>query len=281
MTGLVTYAANGGSAVGLRAAGGIAPTGRRDMLELIQDGDEALAAARAAAEEHVQRGELVEAPRLLAPLRPGKLLFCGVNYPGHLEENPGAVLPEVPFFFSKLPSAVIGPDEPIAMPSPTTQLDYEVELAVVIGRHGRRVARDAALDHVFGYTVVNDVSARDVQFKDAQITLGKNADTFCPLGPAIVPADEIPDPQALTLGADVNGEQRQHDHTANMLFDVARLIEFVSATITLEPGDIVTTGTPAGVGCFRDPPLWLAPGDRVTVTVDGIGSLSNPVVAAW
>lgn len=277
MTALVTYQAGDGAAVGVLADGQVYATGHSDMLELIAAGPEAWSALRDA-----DLGPMVSAARLLAPLpAPGKLLFCGVNYPGHLEENPVAVLPETPFFFSKLPSAVVGPEADIVLPSPENQVDYEVELAVVIGRRARNVTRENALDHVFGFTVVNDVSARDIQFKDMQITLGKNPDTFCPMGPSIVLADAIDDAQALGVRTRVNGEERQSDMTSNMIFDIPRILEIVSATITLEPGDIVTTGTPAGVGCFRDPPLWLKPGDRVEVEVDGIGTLGNPVVGAW
>jgi 2-keto-4-pentenoate hydratase/2-oxohepta-3-ene-1,7-dioic acid hydratase in catechol pathway len=277
VTALVTYQDGDGSAVGVLADGQVHATGHTGMLELIAAGPEAWSALRDA-----DLGPAVPDARLLAPLpAPGKLLFCGVNYPGHLEENPGAVLPETPFFFSKLPSAVVGPEADIVLPSPENQVDYEVELAIVVGRRARRVTRENALDHVFGYTVVNDVSARDVQFKDSQITLGKNPDTFCPMGPSIVMADAVGDVQALGVRARVNGEERQSDVTSNMIFDIPRILEIVSATITLEPGDIVTTGTPAGVGCFRNPPLWLQPGDRVEVEVDGIGTLGNPVVGAW
>ena len=208
---------------------------------------------------------------------PSKLLFSGLNYRSHTEENPGAVLPTYPQFFAKLPSAIIGPGEAIVLPTPETQVDYEVELAVVIGR----TTRDRALDHVFGYTVVNDVSARDVQFRDNQITTGKGFDTFCPMGPEIVLRDEIPDPQALHVASYVNGERRQSSATGDMLFDVPTLIVFVSAHITLYPGDIISTGTPAGVGAFRNPPAYLQPGDVVAVEVDAIGRLTNPVVAGW
>ena len=253
------------------------PIGYNDMLALIRDGDEGLDRARAAA----SGGTPATPERLLAPLRPGKMLFCGVNYPDHAEENPNAVMPAEPFFFSKLPSAIVGPEEPIVIPGPETQTDYEVELAVLVGRTARRVTRDRALDYVFGYTVVNDVSARNVQFTDNQITLGKNPDTFCPLGPVVVTRDEIPDPSALHVATYVNGERRQHGATADWLFDVPTLLEFVTRTITLEPGDLVTTGTPSGVAAFRKPPIWLRPGDTVAVEAERIGRLVNPVIAGW
>jgi 2-keto-4-pentenoate hydratase/2-oxohepta-3-ene-1,7-dioic acid hydratase in catechol pathway len=273
---LVRCQVNGTPRVCVRTDGGVAATPYADMLELIRAGADGLREAERAAADGA-----FEPERVLAPLRPGKMLFCGVNYPDHADENPDAVMPSEPFFFSKLPSAVVGPGEPIRIPAQGTHTDYEVELAVVIGRTATRVTRADALDHVFGYTVTNDVSARDVQFRDSQITLGKNADSFCPLGPEVVTADELPDPSALHVATYVNGERRQHAPTSNWLFDVPTLIEFVSRTITLEPGDLVTTGTPSGVAAFRDPPPWLRPGDEVTVEVEEIGRLTNPVVAGW
>jgi 2-keto-4-pentenoate hydratase/2-oxohepta-3-ene-1,7-dioic acid hydratase in catechol pathway len=224
----------------------------------------------------------VEGALLLCPVdRPNKVLCAGINYGSHKTENPAAVLPHVPFFFSKLPSAVIGPGEVVAKPRPDTQLDYEVELAVVIGRRVKALSPSDALDAVWGYTVMNDISARDIQFTDNQITLGKGCDSFCPLGPCVVPASEVPDPQDLIVSSFVNGEQRQKESTANMLFSVADLLAYLSRYITLDVGDVVTTGTPAGVGCFMQPQSWLQPGDLVEVQVDGIGRLSNPVEAGW
>lgn len=269
---LVTFTREGVDTreVGILTGDGVLPTGRADMGEVIASGPPAPV------------GEPVQDARLWAPLRrPGKLLFCGVNYASHQLENPAAVLPKEPFFFAKLPSSVIGPEQPIRLPTPSSEVDYEVELAVVIGRAGRGLDERNALQHVFGYTVVNDVSGRDVQFTDNQITLGKGFDTFCPMGPCIVTADQIPDPSLLTVSSSVNGQQRQREATANMLFSVPALLAFVSRHITLEPGDIVTTGTPAGVGTFRSPPTYLAVGDTVTVEVDAVGQLSNPVVAGW
>ena len=196
--------------------------------------------------------------RELAPVpNPGKIIFSSVNYRSHLEENPAAILPTYPQFFAKLPSSVIGPGEAIRLPAPESQVDYEVELAVVIGKKASRITRENALEHVFGYTVVNDVSGRDVQFADNQITTGKGFDTFCPMGPEIVLTDEILDPSKLHVASYVNGERKQYSSTADMLFTVEELITFLSAHITLYPGDIVSTGTPAGVGCFRQPPLYL------------------------
>ncbi len=275
---LVTYTTGRETAVGVRREGGVVSTGDSDMLTLILDGEGGLERAREAAE----RGEPVEPERLLAPVpRPGKILCSGINYASHKEENPDAVFPDEPFFFSKLPSAVIGPGERIVIPRPETQTDYEVELALVIGRTARRVREGDALGHVFGFTVLNDVSARDIQFKDNQITLGKGVDTFSPIGPEVVTPDEIPDPQQVRVSSYLNGEQMQSSPTSDMIFSAARLIEFLTAIVTLDPGDVVTTGTPAGVGAFRKPPVWLQAGDEITVEVDRIGRLTNPVVSGW
>jgi 2-keto-4-pentenoate hydratase/2-oxohepta-3-ene-1,7-dioic acid hydratase in catechol pathway len=274
---LVTYRAGGGSRVGVRTSEGIVDAGYADMVELIRDGQRGLESAAAAAEI----GEVIEGAELLAPLRPGKILCSGVNYASHAEENPNAVMPTEPFFFSKLPSAVVGPGEPIKIPRPTTLTDYEVELAMVIGTGGYRIPEETALDHVFGWTILHDVSAREVQFKDTQITLGKNPDTFAPIGPEIVTADELGDWSTLRVSTTLNGQTMQDESTSTMLFPPARLLAFLSDLISLEPGDVVTTGSPAGVGCFRDPPVYLQPGDTITVSVDRIGDLTNPVVASW
>ncbi len=271
---LVQYDHDGRSGVGVWTGDAIHPTRYDDLLALIRTG---------ATTVETDGAPLPLAQcRLHAPLRaPGKLLFSGLNYRSHTEENPGAVLPSAPQVFAKLPSAVIGPDAAIVLPTPTAQVDYEVELAAVIGTTVRAVTPAQALDAVFGYTVVNDVSARAVQFVDNQITTGKGYDTFCPLGPALVTRDEIPDPQKLRVESWVNGAPRQASATADMLFTVAELIAFIAAHITLYPGDVISTGTPAGVGTFRKPPVFLQPGDVVEVGVDAIGRLRNPVVAGW
>lgn len=275
---LVTFEAAGETGVGVLRDGDVVPTGFTNMFELIHGGGAALALLAGAA----GAASPIRDARVLAPiLRPGKLLFCGINYLSHQQENPGGKLPEEPFFFSKLPTAVIGPDEPIVIPSPENQVDPEVELAVVIGRRSRGLTEANAVDAVFGYTLLNDVSAREVQFKDSQITLGKGYDTFCPMGPAVVTRDEVPDPSRLRLTCAVNGEVRQDEGTAGMLFGVARLLAFVSRHITLEPGDVISTGTPAGVGLFRKPPIFLHPGDTVTVSCRAIGELTSPVIAGW
>lgn len=270
---IVRYESNGQAQVGIQREDGLVlPTGISDLAEALRSGQPVAAEAGAAP---------VSVSRLLAPVaRPGKILCCGVNYASHKEENPGAVLPTEPFFFSKLPSALIGPDDEIVKPDPATQLDYEVELALIIGKRARHLSENDALSVVYGYTILNDVSARDVQFTDNQITLGKGADTFCPLGPTVVTSDELPDPQALTVSTVVNGEQRQHESTAEMLFPVTSLLAYLTRTVTLEPGDVVSTGTPGGVGYFMTSGM-LQPGDKVEMEISGIGRLANPVVAGW
>ena len=220
--------------------------------------------------------------RLLAPIaRPGKILCSGINYHSHFTENPNAKLPTEPFFFAKMPSGVIGPDEPILLPKRApAAIDYEVEFAVVIGRRLTCAAEADIMPAIFGYTILHDVSARDVQFKDSQITLGKNFDTFCSIGPCIVTVDEIPDPAALGLRSRVNGELRQNGSNRDWVFSLPRLLSELSQVMTLEPGDIVSTGTPAGVGLFRRPPAYLRTGDVVELEIDGIGVLRNPVLSA-
>jgi 2-keto-4-pentenoate hydratase/2-oxohepta-3-ene-1,7-dioic acid hydratase in catechol pathway len=274
---LVRYAHRDTTGIGIETANGVVPTGYRILNDVIASGEGGLAAVRQMASGHP-----LEDARVLAPtVNPSKILFCGVNYAEHVKENPSAVLPTEPFIFSKLPSAVIGPGEPIVIPYDGSLVDWEVEMAVVIGKTARRVSEDDALEHVFGYTACNDVSGRDIQFKDQQITLGKGIDTFCPMGPAVVTKDEVPDPQALRIASYVNGAQMQGSSTADMIFDVRTLISHLSRIITLNPGDVVSTGTPAGVGTFRQPPVYLQPGDTVAVVVEGIGRLENPVVAGW
>ena len=210
--------------------------------------------------------------------RPGKIICVGLNYRDHAEEQ-GTDLPTAPLLFAKWGNTLIGPGEPIAIPPIVTKCDYEAELGVVIGARVRDVSAENALEAVAGYICVNDVSARDLQFADGQWTRGKSPDTFCPVGPALVPRDQIADPQTLGIRAILNGETVQESTTGNMVFGVAEIIEYVTRTITLEPGDLIATGTPAGVGAFRKPPLFMKPGDEITIEIDGIGSLTNPVTA--
>ena len=209
---------------------------------------------------------------------PQKIVCVGLNYRDHAEEQ-GVELPERPILFAKWPNTVIGPGEPILVPPITQKVDYEAELGAVIGSRTRGASVENALEAVRGYCCVNDVSARDLQFSDGQWVRGKSLDTFCPVG-ELVPAADVPDPQALGIRAVLNGQTMQDSTTANMVFGVAEIIAFVSQAITLEPGDLIATGTPAGVGIFRDPPVLLAPGDEITIEIDGFPSLTNPVRAA-
>ena len=211
--------------------------------------------------------------------RPQKIVCVGLNYSDHPEEQ-GVDLPERPLLFTKWPNTVIGPGEPIVIPAITERVDYDAELGVVIGSRARQVSVENALEAVAGYVCANDVSARDLQFGDVQWTRGKSLDTFCPVGPVLVPATDVPDPQALGIRTILNGEVMQDSTTRNMVFGVAEIVAFVSEAITLDPGDLILTGTPAGVGVFRDPPGLLRPGDEITVEIDGVGVLTNPVVAA-
>ena len=209
---------------------------------------------------------------------PQKIVCVGLNYRDHAEEQ-GTALPERPLLFAKWTNTLIGDGDAIRIPSITKQVDYEAELGVVIGTRAIRVSRDDALGHVRGYVVANDVSARDLQFADGQWVRGKSLDTFLPVSD-LVPASEVPDPQALAIRAILNGKTLQDSNTGNMIFGVAEIVAFVSQAITLEPGDLIITGTPAGVGAFRDPPIWLQPGDEITIEIDGIGSITNPVTSA-
>jgi 2-keto-4-pentenoate hydratase/2-oxohepta-3-ene-1,7-dioic acid hydratase in catechol pathway len=224
--------------------------------------------------------EPLERVRLRAPVaRPGKILAVAHNYPAHAGEL-GASRPEEPVLFLKASSAVIGPGDDIVLPRVSCEVDYEGELAAVVGRRARAVPRSHALEYLAGYTAANDVSARDFQGVRGQHFIGKSFDSFAPLGPALVTRDELPDPQALTLETRVSGETLQSASTKEMSFCVAELVEFASRITTLEPGDVLLTGTPAGVGKARTPPRWLRDGDLVEVAIEGIGVLRNPVRSA-
>lgn len=244
------------------------------MLRLLQAGPQALAALPLTG----PRRPLADLT-LLAPLpRPGKIVAVGRNYADHAKET-GVSPFERPRIISKLPSSVCGPGSVVVRPPEVSKLDWEVELAVVIGTHAHRVTQADALRHVAAYTVLNDVSAREFQFdvNPAQTTFAKSMDGFCPMGPWMVTADELGDPQTLDVSCHVNGQPMQHGHTADMLFPVARLIEYLSGFMTLEPGDILATGTPAGIGAFRQPPVWLQPGDHVRLEVSRIGVLEHTI----
>src|SRR5437868_9076459 len=201
---------------------------------------------------------------------PQKIVCIGLNYRDHAEEQ-GVDLPERPLLFAKWPNTLIDDGDEIRLPAISKQVDYEAELGVVIGTRASRVAARDALDFVRGYVVANDVSGRDLQFSDGQWVRGKSLDTFLPVGD-LVPAGEVPDPQALPIRAILNGETMQDSNTSNQIFGVAEVIAFVTQAITLEPGDLIITGTPAGVGAFRKPPAWLQPGDEITIEIDGVRS---------
>lgn len=261
-----------GAVVDLTAAG-LAP----DMMALIAGGASLRDRLRASAADlpRIDLAEIALAP----PIRPGKILCSGINYRSHADENPDAKMPTEPFFFAKLPSSVAGPDQPIAKPAMTDQLDYEVEFVAVIGRRLHRAGEAEVMPAIFGYTLMNDISARDVQFKDSQITLGKNFAGFAPIGPCIVTADALPEPGRVALKTRLNGRLMQDGNTSDWLFPLPRLIAFLSRVMPLEPGDLVATGTPAGVGLFRKPPVFMHPGDMIEIEAAGIGVLRNGIVA--
>jgi 2-keto-4-pentenoate hydratase/2-oxohepta-3-ene-1,7-dioic acid hydratase in catechol pathway len=221
----------------------------------------------------------LQGANLLAPISSPPRVFCiGLNYRDHAIESKMEI-PSAPTVFLKLSSSVIGPGEAVVLPSISKQPDYEAELAVVIGKGGYRIPASAWQEHVFGYTIVNDVSARDVQLATSQWILGKSFPTFCPVGPAIVTADEIADPHALEIRLNIDGEELQHSNTRELIFRIPQLIEHISAVTPLEPGDIISTGTPHGVGLGRKPQRWIKPGETITIEIDGLGKLINPAVA--
>ena len=246
--------------------------GARRVAETIVRDDKAFAAAQ-------ERGWLIPSSDAywFAPVpRPGKLICIGLNYRDHAAESKMAI-PEKPVVFSKFSSSVIAPGEPVVLPPSSKQVDYEAELAVVIGRRAKKVSADRAYDYVLGYTALNDVTARDFQFGDGQWQRGKSCDTFAPMGQTIVTKDAIPDPHKLSIKLVLNGQTMQDSNTDQLIFGVPRLIEFLSETITLEPGDVIATGTPAGVGFARNPPVFLKAGDQMEVLIEGMGGLGNPV----
>lgn len=247
------------------------------VLEIIEAGAGALEKLRPGLDA-APRYALADV-QLEAPIRPGKVLCSGINYKGHAEENPNAKMPTEPFFFAKLPSSVVGPDVPVAKSPRTEQMDYEVEFAAVIGRHLHKADEAHVMPAIFGYTLLNDISARDVQFKDNQITIGKNFAGYAPIGPCIVTADELTQPDKVALKTRLNGRTLQDGSTSDWLFSLPQLISFLSHYVPLEPGDIVTTGTPAGVGVFQKSQIFMKPGDVVEIEAAGIGILRTPIVA--
>ena len=279
---LVTYRRNGGRPeVGVLSGDAIAALPAAefpDVLSILAGGVD----ARARAENAAVKAETVPlaSVTLLAPVpRPPKLICVGLNYRDHAIET-GNEIPKIPTIFNKFPSTtVIASGDTIILPKNSTKPDYEAELAFVIGRGGRHIPAARAYEHVFGYTIVNDISARDFQAATSQWLMGKTFDTFAPMGPWIVTKDEIPDPHALDISTEIGGETLQHSNTREMVFHIPALIEYISQVVTLEPGDVVATGTPAGVGFARRPRRWLQPGEEVIVRIEGIGELRNPIVA--
>lgn len=276
---LVTFTTGDGSHAGMLAgeeiidltAGGVAPS----IRDILVGGADALAKARAAKGPKVPLASV----RLQAPLpNPGKILCSGVNYKSHAAEGSGKI-PEEPFFFAKLPSSVCGPEDKIVATPRSSQIDWEVEFAVVIGKRLSLAKPEEVMPAVFGYTMLNDVSARDVQFKDNQITLGKNFENFAPIGPCIVTADEMTRPDQVRIMTRLNGKTMQDGNTADWIFPLPQFISFLSQVMPLEPGDIVSTGTPAGVGWGHKPQVFMKPGDVIEIEGEGIGVLRNYIVA--
>ena len=279
---LITYKAKNDARLGLlrddhvidlaTASDGRLPS---DMITFLQQGEPALQLARQVEQNATASLPLAEVT-LLAPIpNPSKVVAIGLNYMDHCREQ-NIEPPEAPIIFAKFPSAVVGPGAAIRWdPALTRKVDYEVELAVVMGRTARRVSAADALDYVAGYTICNDVSARDLQFGDRQWVRGKSLDTFCPLGPWLVTRDEIPDPHDLSIRCTLNGQVMQDSTTAEMIFGVPQLIEFISRAFSLLPGDVIATGTPDGVGVFRSPQVFMKNGDVVTLEVEGLGQLTN------
>jgi 2-keto-4-pentenoate hydratase/2-oxohepta-3-ene-1,7-dioic acid hydratase in catechol pathway len=287
---LVTFEQDGTTRIGaLRTQDGrqmvvdlnrVQPRLPADMNQFLEGG----AATQAQAEEvlaTVQAADELDVASvgLKSPIpRPGKIICVGLNYKDHAAEA-NLDIPEYPTIFSKYANTVIGPGQPIVIPKVTQQVDYEGELAFVIGQRARYVAQEEGLAYVAGYLPFNDVSARDFQMRTSQWTIGKTFDTFAPMGPALVTADEIPDPHNLDIRVTIGNEVLQASNTRHLIFSIPQLVAYLSQVMTLEPGDVVSTGTPSGVGFARKPPRFLRPGDVVQVEIEGLGTLANPVVA--
>ncbi len=255
----------------------LAPIGYSDVLSFLAGGDKAIRGAERLAASGAPGISLADT-RLHAPVpNPGKFICIGLNYRDHAIES-GMDIPEIPTVFTKYGNAVCGPGDPIILPAVSSKVDYEAELAFVVGRQAKRVKAADWEDYVFGYTCVHDVSARDYQMATTQWTIGKTFDTFGPMGPWLVSKDEVADPHDLRIQLTLNGRVLQDSSTQQLVFGVGTLLEYLSTVMTLEPGDVVSTGTPPGVGMARTPPIYLQPGDECTVTIEGIGNLTNPCV---
>jgi 2-keto-4-pentenoate hydratase/2-oxohepta-3-ene-1,7-dioic acid hydratase in catechol pathway len=258
----------------------LAPLGYADAESFIAAGNRALQSARALIADGKGSSLPVASVQLLSPLlRPPRIFCVGLNYVDHAAESK-MVVQSVPTIFMKLASGITGPNSEIVLPANSTQPDYEAELAVVIGRAASNVTRENWRECVFGYTILNDVSARDVQLATSQWTLGKSFPTFCPIGPWVVTADELGDPHSLDVRLTIDGETLQQANTRDLIFDIPAVLGYISAVVSLEPGDIVSTGTPQGVGLGRTPPRWLRPGEEVAIEISGIGRLVNRTVTA-
>lgn len=253
----------------------IAAVGYPDVLSIIAGGAESRAAIESLLETSPAAVPLADV-KLDAPYRPPKLIGVGLNYRDHAIESKMEI-PSVPTIFNKFPQCVIGPGETVILPKATAKPDYEAEFAFLIGKRGKNIPAEAWQEYVYGYTIMNDVSARDLQLATSQWLMGKTCDTFAPLGPYVVTADEIADPHNLDISIEVSGEKLQDSNTKHLIFRIPELIAFLSSSFTLEPGDLISTGTPAGVGFAHQPPRWLRAGDVMTVRVEGLGELTNPV----
>ena len=263
-----------------------------DMIDLLRGGDTSLKAAQQALDfvrsqlkekdnTLEQQGIVyaLESVSLLQPvLRPGKVICLGLNYRDHAKEA-GMAIPEYPVLFHKVAGSLIGHNQPVVVPRSSSKIDFEGELTIIIGRRGKYIAEHEALSYIAGYTIGNDVSARDLQFRTSQWTTGKMLDTFGPLGPALVTCDEVPYPNALQIKTTLNGQVMQDGNTAEMIFRVPFIVSYISEIVTLEPGDVILTGTPAGIGNTRTPPVFMKPGDTVSVEIERLGVLTNPLVA--
>lgn len=282
---LVTFSQNGGARLGaLKDEQNIVDLNKADsrlpadMLAFLEAGDSALEIAKAAIASAKDTIPLASV-KLLAPIpKPGKILCIGLNYSDHAAES-GQPLPDFPIVFAKYGNTVIAPGEAIILPHVTNQVDYEAELGFVIGKRGRYISEADALSYVAGYLPINDVSARDYQSRTSQWTMGKTFDTFAPMGPALVTSDEVPDPHNLTIQLTIGDDMLQNSSTSKLIFGIPQLVASLSEVMTLEPGDVVATGTPPGVGFAQKPPRFLKAGDVVSVIIEGLGTLTNPVVA--
>lgn len=280
---LVSFKHSGHTGAGILNGSGVFPlgdVGYDDAVSFIAAGHDVHQRVEYVAASASKRDLLpLESVHLTAPIpRPQKILCIGLNYRDHAIESKMEI-PSVPTVFAKFSNAVIGPGDPIVLSAATQKPDYEAEFAVVIGKRVKHVSNSDWKECVFGYSILNDVSARDVQLATSQWTVGKSFDTFAPLGPHIVSADEVPDPHALDIRLSIGGEILQHSNTRELIFRIPELIEYLSQGMTLEPGDIISTGTPAGVGLGRNPQRWLRPGEEIVIEIDKIGTLRNPVVA--